>query len=244
MVVRRLSHVLRNAGLTILLAAGLASRAHAQGGSSVGTKPPTPPVSTGGSAIPTSAMPAAPVVPSIIPDWAMPPAPPPDPGITLQIPPELAGFALVGRKDFENPTEGTQLRYSRADSLFVDVIVSGGPDFAKCDLACSTKAFDGDFAKLRAGYTDLVNSGIARSAQLGPEEPLNPPSGARWRLGRRLRATLLLDLGAERSELYLFMLPGVSVKVRATYADRGDRAAAVTAFAERIVAGLTGNTKP
>lgn len=185
-------------------------------------------------------MPAAPVVNSIVPDWAMPPAPPPDPGITLQIPPELAGLALAGRKDFENPSEGTQLRYGRADSLLVDVIVSGGPDFNRCDLTCSTKAFDTEYAKLRLGYTDLVNSGFARAVQLGADEPLAPPPGAKWRLGRRLRSTLTLDLGSERSELYLFYLPGVSVKVRATYAERADRAAAVTAFAELIVAGLTG----
>jgi hypothetical protein len=65
-----------------------------------------------------------------------------------------------------NPSDGTQRRYGRADSLLVDLFISSGPDSNRCDLTCSSTAFDTEYAKLRAGCTDLVTIGVVRAAHL------------------------------------------------------------------------------
>lgn len=152
-------------------------------------------------------------------------------------PPELAGFRLVDRHDYEDPAMGTSVRYGRdQDDLYLDVYVYPGvPVDEGCDPACAVNTevdgFIGDFPKLvRAGYYEHLD--------VAADERMQPPAGAPWRYGRQLTMTVRRQGQELESRYWLYAMPGYVVKVRSTYPASPGARADVQAFADALPAGL------
>lgn len=130
-------------------------------------------------------------------------------------PPEVAGFRMMGRHDYEDPRMGTTVRYGRGDDLYLDIYVYPGVQVtAECDAACAVNSeadgFVGDFPELiRAGHYETLD--------VTADERLQPPAGAPWAFGRHLTMKVRRQGRDLESHYWLFSMPGFMLKARSSF---------------------------
>ncbi|HYR07230.1 MAG TPA: hypothetical protein VEQ60_05665 [Longimicrobium sp.] len=146
-------------------------------------------------------------------------------------PPQVAGFSMAGRHDYEDPRLGTTVRYSRGE-LIVDIYVYPGVQVdAQCDAACAVNSevdgFIGDFPELiRAGHYEKLS--------VSSDEPLQPSPGAPWRYGRHLAMNVRREGRDMESHFWLYSMPGFFLKVRASYPASPAARREVQAFVDEL----------
>ena len=156
-------------------------------------------------------------------------------GITIKVPDSIADFALVRRHDYDDKALGTQLRYRGPDSLIADVYIYPGPDLRhECPLACAEARLTEEVTQFEREIPVYIQRGYFQSGRVIARQALTPAQDAAWQLGHHLLLDLVRGGMAQRSEFYLYYLPGYRVKLRATYVDDPSRRAAL----ERLVKAL------
>lgn len=159
----------------------------------------------------------------------------------LSVPTSIADFTFLGRHDYDDPALGVMIRYQRADTLQADLFAYPGPDFdAKCSLDCARKAFDGEVQGFIAAFPELVKVGYVDSIAVDNDQTLTPSPNDPWRLGRHLSMHVVRKGAHERSDYFLYYMPHVRVKVRATYESDTARTRAVLVFAAAAPQALLG----
>ena len=167
-------------------------------------------------------------------------ASPPRASVAIRIPRAVASFSMKGRRDYEDRSAGTQLRYEAADGTVADVYVYPGPDLASnCAMECAKTVIANEVKTFESGFPEMVRLGYVQAIGITAREELTPPADAAWQLGRHLTMDVTRDSTPQRSELYLFYVPKYRVKIRATYVETPERLAAVRAFAAELVPALT-----
>lgn len=167
------------------------------------------------------------------------------PPIKLSVPESIGVFALADRHDYEDRSLGVLLRYQRADSLRVDVFVYPGPDLASdCPLTCATKFLDDEVQSFSDAFPLMLQRKYVDSIAITWREPLTAGASDAWRIGRHLRVHQLRDGQRQLGDYYLFYLPGVRVKLRASYAVDSALSVAVADFSRRVVPALTAPDAP
>ena len=161
--------------------------------------------------------------------------------IAIRIPPRVAAFRMGSRRDYEQRSLGTQLRYLGPDSLLADVYVYPGPGFdERCDSACAAEYFEQEIAQFRADFPEMVRRRYYDSIAVVTESPHVPGAGRPWRVGRHLRLAVVREGKPARSDFHLFYLPGHRVKVRLTYDPSPTREQAIDAFVRDLLPQLLG----
>jgi hypothetical protein len=146
---------------------------------------------------------------------------------------------MSSRRDYRDPSAGVVLRYVRPDSLVTDVFVYPGPDLgARCARECAHKVMDAEIDDFRTSFPEMIRLGYVQSITIVTDEPVLPPAGAVWQLGRHLRLVVQRDQRLQRSDFYLFYLPGYRVKVRGTFVPTEQRLRELEAFAAEVVPAL------
>lgn len=162
--------------------------------------------------------------------------------ITIRIPPRVAAFRMGSRRDYEDRSLGTQLRYLGPDSLLADVYVYPGPGFdEKCDSACAVQFFEREMAQFQSDFPEMVRRRYYDSITVAAENSHAPGMGRPWRVGRHLRLAVVHGGKPARSDFHLFYLPGYRVKVRLTYDPTAARERAVDAFMRDLLPRLVGS---
>jgi hypothetical protein len=157
-------------------------------------------------------------------------------GISLHIPDSIGVFANSERKDFDDPSLGTMIRYQRADSLRVDVFVYPGADLAKeCPIDCARKFIDAEVDDFISAFPEMIKRGYSDSITVVTRRTLTPAPDDRWPLGRYLRMRMVTKGVVDNSDYYLFYLPGFRLKLRATYPADSASAIAVEDFSHQVV---------
>jgi hypothetical protein len=153
-------------------------------------------------------------------------------------PPEVAGFRMVGRHDYDNPAMGTTVRYGRDDDLYVDIYVYPGVQVtAECDATCAVNTEADGFVR---DFPELVRAGHYDALDVTGDERLQPPAGAAWGYGRHLQMKVRRQGRELESHYWLFSMPGFFLKARASYpASRGTRA-----DVQKFVDALPGSVLP
>lgn len=160
-------------------------------------------------------------------------------GVRIRVPPWVGGFGMASRQDYPDPSAGVALRYTRPDSMVADVFVYPGPDLTTdCARACAQRVMDEEIAVFRASFPAMIQRGYVRSIEIAADDSLRPPEGAAWQLGRHLRLVVLRAQRPQRSDLYLFYLPGYRVKLRSTFDETAQRRQELEAFAAELVPAL------
>lgn len=161
--------------------------------------------------------------------------------IRLAVPTSIGDFAFVGRHDYDDPALGVMLRYRRSDSLQADVFAYPGPDFGtNCPLACAQKAFDEEVNGFIAAFPELVKAGYVDSIAIDADRTLTPSPNDPWKFGRHLAMHVVRKGHRERSDYFLYYLPSVQVKVRATYEPDTASVGAILIFAAAAPHALLG----
>ena len=165
-------------------------------------------------------------------------------GINLHIPDSIGVFANTQRKDFDDPSLGTMIRYQRADSLRVDVFVYPGADLTKgCPIDCARKFIDQEVDDFIGAFPEMIKRGYSDSISVVTRRTMTPAPDDRWKLGRYLRMRMVTKGVIDNSDYYLFYLPGFRLKLRATYPADSAGASAVEDFSHQVVpAFLSGAT--
>ena len=179
------------------------------------------------------------------------PAPPtsaaastPDPGapagyVKLVVPPRVAGFRALERKTYPDPRDGVLVRYVSADSLSADVFVYPGPDFATdCPLECARGVIGREVDGFRSDFPELIRRDYVKEIAVVHDDTLAPPPGVPWRVGRHLLLTVRRADHPQRSDFYLFYLPGYRVKIRSTFDETPQRRHELEAFVPAVVAAF------
>jgi hypothetical protein len=157
-------------------------------------------------------------------------------GINLRIPDSIGVFANTERKDFDDPSLGTMIRYQRADSLRVDVFVYPGADLAKqCPIDCARKFIDREVDDFISAFPEMIKRGYGDSITVVTRRTMTPAPDDRWQLGRYLRMRMVTKGVVDNSDYYLFYLPGFRLKLRATYPADSASAIAVEDFSHQVV---------
>ena len=165
--------------------------------------------------------------------------------IVLRVPPRVGAFGMVDRRDYDDPREGTMLRYFGPDSLFADVFVYPGPDLAsECPVACAQPHLDSEISQFRETIPELLLRGYFQTMTIAVAEPLLPPPDAPWKLGHHLRLAVMRDSVPQRSEFYLYYLPGFKVKVRSTFEENEARVAGLASFLNALMPELLAPAPP
>jgi hypothetical protein len=167
---------------------------------------------------------------------------PSQPSASLRLPPAVGVFRLASRRNFPDARAGTLFRYLAVDSLYVDVIVYPGPDLASgCNLECGASALEREVAEFEPALQAMVAQGTLQSVAVHSRGPLPAPPDSAWKLGAFVRASTGRNGRTERSDLYLYYLPRVRVKVRATFLDTESRGQAVDEFVRELLPLLAAN---
>lgn len=149
----------------------------------------------------------------------------------MGVPDALGGFAFQERHDFPDPRMGTNLRYTRADGMRVDIYVYPGPPAdSSCPRSCAERQAQTETLEFAAHLPELVRRGHYLQASVASDEAIQPPAGAAWRAGRHLIANVDVRGEQRESHFYLFLFPGYEVKVRATHAPSDELRQAVDAL--------------
>ena len=160
--------------------------------------------------------------------------------IAIRIPPAVGAVTMRTRRDYEDRAAGTMLRYAGPDSMIADVFVYPGPDLAsRCSISCAQDVLRNEASSFEQSFPEMIRLGYVEAAKVTSRGPLMPPDGAAWRLGEHISAAMTRDKQAQRSDFYLFYLPGYRVKIRATYVETPARITALRNFAAELVPALT-----
>ena len=161
--------------------------------------------------------------------------------VHLRVPDSIGAFRGRERRDFPDKADGVMLRYRRADGLQADLFVYPGPDLASnCDLACARGVLKREADDFVNSFAEFVRLHYVDTISVASDSLLEPPNGSSWRLGRHLHVTQRQQGTAQWSDLYLYYLPRIRVKVRATYAPDSSQARAIADFAAAAAPALTG----
>ncbi|HEX8851035.1 MAG TPA: hypothetical protein VF761_16005 [Gemmatimonadaceae bacterium] len=157
-------------------------------------------------------------------------------GINLHVPDSVGVFARTERKDFDDPSLGSMFRYTRADGMRVDVFVYPGPDLATdCPTDCAVKLLDAEVANFVSAFPEMIKRGYTDSIAVVTSRTLTPEPADRWRMGRYLRLRMVTKGVVQSSDFYLYYLPDIRVKLRASYPVDSANAIAVGDFARRVI---------
>jgi len=179
------------------------------------------------------------------PSSAAVPAPASSPVVALTVPERVAAFKMMKRHDYDDAGSGVQLRYEGPDSLIADVFVYPGPDLAsECPLSCAEARMAAELAGFESSFPEMIRRGFVQSASVTARDSLVPPSTGLWQLGHHLTLAVTRDSLAQRSEFYLYYLPGYRVKVRATFTEAESRLRDIRAFVAALVPLLAGRGVP
>ena len=164
--------------------------------------------------------------------------------IHLRVPDSISAFSLRSKKDYDDPALGAMFRYGRAtDSLEADVFVYPGPDFAEsCALECATKVIESEIQQFVDIFPEMVQRRYVDTIYVARRDTLIPPEGVQWRLGRHLGLVERRGGKSMLSDFYVYYLPGVRMKVRATYAPDSSSVSAIREFAAGMVPAITSAT--
>ena len=156
--------------------------------------------------------------------------------LTLRAPRSIGAFAMRGRRDYPDPTLGTQFRYAGPDSLEADAYVyPADPRVTRCGTACADSAVRAEAAGFIELIPDYLRAGYFGTATVTMNEALKPRAGDRWAAGHHVALAATRDGRGVRSDYYLYLLRGYRVKLRATYPDTPARRAAVENLASELV---------
>jgi hypothetical protein len=157
----------------------------------------------------------------------------------LAVPPFVAGFRMASRKTYEDPSDGVLLRYVSADTLVADVFVYPGPDLvAECPLECARRVIGQELESFRSGFPEMIRRDYVKEIAVTRDDTLAPPPGAAWHLGRHLLLNVRRAERAQRSDFYVYYLPGYRVKIRSTFDETPQRLRELEAFARAVVVAL------
>jgi hypothetical protein len=167
--------------------------------------------------------------------------PSPGPVIQLRVPPTIGRLTMQRRRDYEDPSEGVQLRYVGADSLPIDVFVYPGPDLAsECSLECAGKVMHDEIEIFQSAFPEMIHRHYVDSISVVRNDSLAAGAGAPWALARQLTLAVVRNGAPQRSDFVLYYLPGYRIKIRATYIATPANVDVVKAFLEAAVPALTG----
>ena len=159
--------------------------------------------------------------------------------VHLGVPQSIGEWAFAGRHDYPDPRLGVLVRYQRPDSLRVDVFAYPGPDLAtRCPLACAREVLDRDFKEFVAAFPEMIKRQYVDTIYVVSDTTLSPAAGDAWQLGRRLLLAIVTKGTAERSDFYLYYLPGFRIKLRASYVADSARVRGVEEFARLVVPAM------
>ncbi len=143
---------------------------------------------------------------------------PAQPQIEITVPDSVGAFRMLRRIDYEEAELGVQLRYQGPDALIADVFVYPGPDLTReCPAPCAKERLASEIADFERDIPEIIRRGYVESATITATEPLVPEPGAPWHMGHHLILAVTRDGRAQRSDFYLYYVPGFRVKVRATF---------------------------
>ncbi len=155
---------------------------------------------------------------------------------SVTAPPQVAGFRMVGRHEYEDPRMGTTVRYGRDDDLYVDIYVYPGVQVnAECDAACAVNTEADGFV---SDFPEMVRAGHYERLDVTADEPLQPPAGAPWAYGRHLTMKVRRQGRELESEYWLFSMPGFFLKARASYPPSRRARADVQKFVDELPGSL------
>lgn len=154
--------------------------------------------------------------------------------MTVEPPDTVAGFRLIARQQYPDPSLGFLFRYELAPGMQADVFVYPGPDLAqRCDLGCArsllTREVDG-FPTAMQQQTAL------RSYRTESRSAITPSSGDRWRIGEHLHGVVhYSDRGHEQhTDYWLVYFAGYRLKVRSTFDSSAEREATLQRFLGQV----------
>lgn len=164
------------------------------------------------------------------------------PDISITIPRSIGAFEFVVRQDFDDPSMGSMVRYRDADSLEADVFLYPGPDLGtRCPEQCARRALK---AEIDGFSRTMRDRSYLQSFKVLSGADLTPPAGARWIIGHHLHATVRYKarhLRAQHSDYWIVYIPGLRLKVRATFDESPTREAALDRFLTQVVSEFTGS---
>lgn len=165
---------------------------------------------------------------------------PPGDVIQIRVPPTIASLTMVKRHDYEDPSDGVQLRYVGADSLPIDIFVYPGPDLEKeCPLDCARQVMQDEIDGFQTAFPEMIQRHYVDSIAVVHQDTLAHAAGAPWALARHLTLAVVRNGVSQRSDYVLYLLPGYQVKIRATYAPSDRNTGLVMAFLDAAVPALT-----
>ena len=155
-------------------------------------------------------------------------------------PDSIGTYALVERHDSPEAADGILLRYQRdSDSLWADVYLYPGPDLASdCDFACAQSLLEREATQFVTDIQEFAQRGFGDTMALRNERALTPSAEDAWLMGRYLHFFLRIEGEVTWSDQYLYYLPKIRVKVRATYAPDSTLRREIEAFAAAVVPTL------
>jgi hypothetical protein len=146
--------------------------------------------------------------------------------IEFAVPDKIAGFKLINQERFENRDYGTMYRYAGADSLVADVFVFPGPALGNpCDTAVAFRAIEDQVAGFREGFPMMIQQHYVDEIAVAHDDRLARAADDPWCAGRHLTLNVIRNGFPQRSDFYLYALPGYFVKVRTTFAPSASRLA-------------------
>ena len=167
--------------------------------------------------------------------------PPSAPVIQLRVPPTIGSFTMQMRHDYEDPSDGVQLRYVGADSLPIDVFVYPGPDLASdCPFICASSVMHDEIEVFRSAFPEMIQRHYVDSISVVRDDSLAAGPGAPWALARHLTLAVVRNGAPQRSDFVLYYLPGYRIKIRATYIVTPANVDIVKAFLAQAVPAVTG----
>lgn len=161
------------------------------------------------------------------------------PRITLNVPDSVAGFVLIHKEDYEDPSVGYLLRYSGADSMYADVFVYPGPMLGTpCDTTVANDALSDQVTGFRDGFPTMIERHYVDSIAVTSDQMLVRGVDSPWCLGRHLTLAVIRDGQPQRSDFYLYALSGYFVKVRVTFPVTPTRLALEQRFTDALFSVL------
>lgn len=178
------------------------------------------------------------VAPAVV-DAASSPNPPSSGVIAVRVPTGIAQFVLESRRNYDDAALGVQLRYKDPAGLRADVFIYPGPDLASnCAIPCARGHLATEVEDFHQSIPTMIERGYVQSATVTTTEALTPPQAAPWQLGHHLALAVIRDGRPQRSEFYVYYLPGFRVKVRSTFDETPGHSQAIDAFIQALMPAL------
>ena len=167
----------------------------------------------------------------------------------LHVPRQVAEFRAVRSRNFDNPVDGTVIRYVGPPPFAADVYIYPivPPSLATSDAGRDSAATL-EFGRAREGlYIYQTQSGRRPPRKLGEQEIRAPAGGARIARGHRGTFAYQRDSVTWTSHLYVFGLRDRYVKVRSSYREQEGPAEpppALDRFVQALVAAVATGYEP